>query len=521
MITYRKLIVSFLFVLTTFLVMGSCPVTANSIMPINNVPGQVESRTRHLMKDLKNQGFEVTRGYFKLYTIDDCAYTFDKMGLCYGNNPAAPYVTFAVPPWPEEFVDETSNLWGPSHRGYIDVYRLDPREAIVILGLLPPPGAFFSEQTWLFTRQGSFDTGSETYHNVDTYMHNFLNIFFATVPDNDQRIQSCSMLSNPNNNVVIERKSKAAFDQIRYFIVTPDGFMENAVRTSFAAIGVKDDDVFTEPIPSDMRTGLDEGADNFTTAIRYAQPQDGGGMGTPSNTWRKNLPLVVLRVRDTRSSRQVQPYLPLVLETRTAVDELSLKPDLGALLAAVGRRWGQPCANADCSDQAKSFIDVQRFPPYTVGPLCRAIGENCLLDNWDASYQFYGRLSFDKGEIYAVAGTLGTETGNATYVGFGINQTSRLLGVANLSNENLKGTAGAYEGEVDQTGKFYLYYFTRDCSGLEELTGKNCFPIPETMIPPGDYAALSVRNYVKPGTQRGPDSSLVLPSMVLKLQRPQ
>lgn len=519
----RKLIVSFLFVLTTFLIMGSSPTTANSILQENNAPGQVESRARHLMKDLKKQGFEVTRGYFKLYTIDDCDYTFDKMGLCYGNNPAAPYVTFAVQPWPEEFVDMTSNLWGPSHPGYIDVYRLDPREAIVILGLLPPPGAFFSEQTWLFTRQGSFDTGSDTYRDVDKYMHNFLNIFFATVPDNDQRIQSCSMLSNPNNNVVIERKSHshAAFDQIRYFIITPDGYMENAVRTGFAGIGVNDDDVFTEPIPSDMITGLDEAADNFTTAIRYAQPQDGGGVGTPSNAWRKNLPLVVLRVRDTRSNRQVQLYPPVVLEPRTAVDELSLKPDLGALLAAVGRRWGQPCANADCSGQAKSFIDVQRFPPYTVGPLCRAIGENCLLDNWDASYQFYGRLSFDQGEIYAVAGTLGTETGNATYVGFGINQTSRLLGVANLSDKDLKGTANFYEGEVDQAGKFYLYYFTRDCSGLEELTGKNCFSIPETMILRGDFAALSVRDYVKPETQRGPDSSLVLPSMVLQLRRPE
>jgi hypothetical protein len=494
----------------------------DSTVAENNVPGQVESKARHLMQDLKKQGFEVTRGYFKLYTIDDCQYTFERMGMCYGNNPAAPYVTFAVQPWPGEVVDPVSgNLWGPSHPGYIDVHRFDPREAIVILGLLPPPGAFFSEQTWLFTRQGSFNTGSDTYHNIDTYMHNFLNIFFATVPGNAERVQSCSMLSMPNNNVVIERKSGAAFGQIRHFIITPDRFMENAVRQSFAGIGVKDADIFTEPIPSDMRTGLGENADDFTTAIRYAQPQDGGGKGTPSYIWRKNLPLVVLRVRDTRSNRQVQPYPQMVLEPRKAVNELPLKPDLGALLAAVGQKWGQPCANADCSDLAKTFVDVQRFPPYTVGPLCRQIGENCLLDNWDASYQFYGPLPFDNGEVYAVAGTLGTETGNATYVGLGVNQKSRLLGVANLSNEQLKNTAKAYEEKVGNTGQFYLYYFTRDCSGLDELTGKNCFSVTEAMIPPGDSAALSVRDYIKPGTVRGPDSSMVLLPMVLKLQRPQ
>lgn len=519
MISHRQILVCSLLIFTCFFSMGEPVAFGGSITP--DVPGQVENKARHLAQVLKKQGFEVTSGYAKLYTIEDCTYTFEKMGLCYGNNPAAPYVTFAVKPWPGEYVDTTSNLWGPSRNGYIDIYRLDPREAIVILGLLPPPAAFFSEQTWLFTRKGDFHTESETYQNVDTYMHGFLDVFFAEVPGSEERIQSCSMLSMPNNNVVIERKSGGSFGQIRYFIITPDGAMENAVRQAFAGIGVQDKNVFTEPIPSDMKTGLDKESDNFTTAIRYAQPKDGGGKGTPSSIWRKNLPLQILRVRDTRSNRPIQPYPPVVLEERTAVDELSLKPDVGALLAAVGRKWGQPCATADCSDEAKTFIDIQRFPPYTVGPLCREIGENCLLDNWDASYQFYGPLSFDNGEVYAVAGTLGTETGNATYVGFGVNQKSRLLGVANLSNEQLKNTAKAYKGEVGNTEKFYLYYFTRDCSEVEGLTGKNCLDITETMIPPGDHAALSVRDYMKPDTQRGPDSSLVLPSMLLQLRRPE
>jgi hypothetical protein len=69
----------------------------DSIMRENKVPGRVESKARRLMHDLKKQGFEVSRGYFKLWRAEDCQYTFDRMGLCYGNNPAAPYVVFAVP----------------------------------------------------------------------------------------------------------------------------------------------------------------------------------------------------------------------------------------------------------------------------------------------------------------------------------------------------------------------------------------------------------------------------------------
>jgi len=47
----------------------------------------------------------------------------------------------------------------------------------------------------------------------------------------------------------------------------------------------------------------------------------------------------------------------------------------------------------------------------------------------------YGPLSLDNGEIYAVAGKLGAETGIATYVGLGGNQVSTFNGVANLSDK--------------------------------------------------------------------------------------
>ncbi len=111
--------------------------TGDGAVPFNNVPREVESKASLLTEYLQEKGFEVSRGYFKLYTVEDCDYTFSKMRTCYSNNPSAPYVTFAVPPWPEEFVNDKSKLWGLSEKRYEDIYRLDPREAIVILGRLP------------------------------------------------------------------------------------------------------------------------------------------------------------------------------------------------------------------------------------------------------------------------------------------------------------------------------------------------------------------------------------------------
>ncbi len=55
---------------------------------------------------------------------------------------------------------------------------------------------------------------------------------------------------------------------------------------------------------------------------------------------------------------------------------------------------------------------------------------------------------------------------------------------------------------------------------LKNFTDGNCFDLTGTVIPQGDHVGLSVRDYIEPLTQRGPDSSLVLPSEVLKLKRP-
>ena len=302
--TYRKILICLLIVFPLLLSWGPPLVSSQSSLPENKVSAGVESQAQHLMADLKKQGFEVSQGYFRLYTNDDCPYSFAEMHSCYGNNPAAPYVTFSVPPWPKEYVDPATDLaLGPNKEGYSTSYRFDPNEAIVILGLLPPPADYFGLQTYLFTRKDKFDTDSTPYKFFSNLFPNMLDTFFKVVPQNQKRVVSWSSLSNSINNVVIERQSGAAFDQQRVFIITPDQNMDKAVRNALDKLSVKEEDIFTEAIPSNMRTGLNKTADDFFTLIRYAMPDDGGGEGTPSDTWRKDLPLVVFRVRDAHQKR--------------------------------------------------------------------------------------------------------------------------------------------------------------------------------------------------------------------------
>ncbi len=517
------------FILGLLALRGASTASAIGALPGEKGPGEAGISVNRFVAALERRGLEVAEGGFQLWRIEDCPQSFAVMGTCYFNNPAAPYVMSVVPYWPDEYIDPaTQGAFGPTSPGYGTSFRFDPREAIVIFGSLPPEAAYFGIQSYLFTRKGDYQTDSDAYDDTHGFITTIgaADIFFHKVPDNTRRISSFDSLSNSNNNVVIERKSGGSFNEFRYFIITPDQYMDKQVRQVLHKLSVEDNDIFTERIPSNRRIGLDPDADDFVTAIRYSMPYDGGGEGTPSYAWRHNPTLKLLRIRDTRSHRQPRPYPAWEdnsPEPRTAVHEGYLRPDLTRLVAKVSAAWGQPCTRVDCWDRAISFIDTQSYPFNLVGPLCDNIGMDCLADTQDASYQFLGGLRFDNNELYAVVGTLGTATGNATYVSLGINNAHLRLGAVNVDGKRLEGSADpAWYPEVDNLDKFYVYYFTRECEGLKDLTHDFCSSVQDTELEiPGNVNSSFVeRDYMVPGTQRGPDSKFTLPSMVLKFQRP-
>jgi len=129
---------------------------------------------------------------------------------------------------------------------------------------------------------------------------------------------------------------------------------------------------------------------------------------------------------------------------------------------------------------------------------------------------------FDNGEVWAVIGTLGTRTGNATYVGLGLNNFRLRLGARNIEYTRLEGSAAHYGDGIGNLDKLFVYYFARDCDGLESWTHGYCMEVEDSplVLPVGDKAAFTERDYIMPGTQRGPDSTQLLPSRALKLTRP-
>jgi hypothetical protein len=137
---------------------------------------------------------------------------------------------------------------------------------------------------------------------------------------------------------------------------------------------------------------------------------------------------------------------------------------------------------------------------------------DCLADSQDTDYQISQSASLDSGQVVAAVGTLSTQTGNATYTSLSINEFPQLIGVTNISDPALKGTAASYASALQHDSRmFYVYYVARDCKALT-----NCTAVTTEQVPVGGMIKLFQRNYVNPGSNRGPDPYRVLdPYMIV------
>lgn len=478
-------------------VAGGALTSTDPLSNANRLPASLEQKVGLVRADLETRGYAVARGYWTLWGIDDCKYPIQTLGYCYGNNPTAPYVLAVVPQWKDEYVDQRfHHIITEPQRNMIVNYRLDSREALVVLAQMPPAARYFGIGTNVFTREDAFNPGDIILPRVaaDPLLQSIL---FGISPDPARRMMIAS-IGNATNNVVIERQTgEPAWGKQRYFVITSDDDLAKEITEALGRAGVPSSAVFTEPVsPSLVHLGLDRPSDDLFTYIRYSLPDD-KAMG---EEWRRQLPLTILRVRDISSRQYGKPFSIPTYTTRTAnYDETVLVNDFNALLNAVRARWGQPQADTVRSFSAYRFLDLVGqhclgYPDPGRGPM------DCLGDTQDADYQISPSFHIDDGQVIAAVGTLATRTGNATYVSVSVNWFPQLVGVANLDDTQLDGTAGDFAGAVQHAPLFYVYYVARDCTGL-----KNCLEVSRKLVPAGERIKLIQRNYINPGSTSGAD----------------
>jgi hypothetical protein len=492
----------------------------------DQLPPSLEQKVQKFQSALQAEGYEVARGYWTLWSVDDCKFPLQTIGHCYGNNPTAPYVLAMLPHWSDEFVDKSLHRTLTDDWGNITPnYRLGAREAVVVLAEFPPPARYFGIQTNVFTREAELNPDDTVYRLLNEHpkFKDLAEIIFTASP-NPERRMLVSSIGNSINNVVVEQQSKENWGQHRFIVVTPDEDMAMAMTNALAGLeGVEANQVFTEPVsPKLVRLGYGREADDFITYIRYSMPND-TALG---DQWRKQLPLTILRIRDSKGGKAVKPFdIPKYEEKTANTDERTLKEELSNLVTAVKQYWGQTNDSNSAEFRSLSlWVDLigqhclgYDGPPETEPWVTLPRGPmNCLGDGQDADYQISGgTYQLDDDQVIAVVGTLGTKTGNATYTSLSVNWFPQLVGVANRDDPVLEESAKKFKDKLanpDLYTKFYVYYFARDCTGLYPW----CHEIPRTLIPRGDTIKFVQRNYVNPpsklypNSRRGPDPRKIL-----------
>ena len=481
---------------------------------INRLPAALERTVRTLRFGLSAHGFAVARGYWTLWGVDDCKYPLQTIGYCYGNNPTAPYALAVVPTWNDEYVDQRfHHLLNEPLRNMSGIHRLDQREALVIVAQLPPPARYFVMQSNVFTRKAAFNDQDPIYKTVTDPL--LQSILFGVSPDPSRRMMVAS-IGNSINNVVIEKQTdQAPWNRPAYFVITSDEGMKTEMTNALIAAGASESDIFTETVaPQLVKLGLDHSADDLITYIRYSMPDD----PVAGEQWRQQLPLAILRVRDM-SARQYNHPLPVPKYTdRTGnynYDETQLTDDFKNLQDAVRTLWGQEHVESLPFFSAYKKLDLigqhclDYDDPYPVarGPM------DCLGDTQDADYQLSQSAQIDGGEVVAVVGVLSKETGNATYTSLSVNWFPELIGVANIDDKDLKGSAASFASALQYDSDwFYVYYVARDCTGLAR-----CREISKKLVPAGELIKFIQRNYINPGSSSGPDPKYILNPVTIVL----
>jgi hypothetical protein len=107
---------------------------------------QPERRVERLDSEFRHRACDVARGSTTLFTIADCQYAVTVLGNC-----------------------------------------MDKREAVLVVGMLPPPARYSGFQTYVFSRADKLDTSDPMYlaTQFDQGMHDLL---FSVVPANKSRV---------------------------------------------------------------------------------------------------------------------------------------------------------------------------------------------------------------------------------------------------------------------------------------------------------------------------------------------
>ena len=425
-------------------------------------------------KALDRDGFEVSAGSTQImdWAEEYCQGNLDNAG--YVNK--APYLRFLVPTSAQD-----STL--------TEVFQLRPDEAIVLIGLTPPPVNYFGYYTFLWTKVFP-DVGRQP--------------MFATLGDTVNNLTVKTIGPTPYNRPVV-------------LIFTPDQGTDARVRAALRRAGYPAQIINTLVFPAPMlNLGHGDAADVLRIGMRlgvWKNPEAG-------DAFLQHAPetLKVFRVTP-RTPATANPFPVPPLRVRgTGHTEMDLMNAQGRLRQGIIA--ANPGLYATEIPRRPNWYEGYDYIQRGVNPGGDVRDAFLLSAGWLPEYGSTDQITLADDEFLMVYGANHVATGKATYMSVNVyaSKTAKLSIGQVFQKDHFADTATPYLPPGDVAAKLmYVYKVSRDCGGEP-----NCLQLgidyecPPLTIDSSTILGIIFRMYLEPSTKVGPAMPEILYDRVLK-----
>jgi hypothetical protein len=440
--------------------------------------------------ELAKAGYVVQEGQVGIYDFD-LAYCSNVVWTADWPNPRSPYISAAMPPVPGQPVPNS----GPNE------YRLREDEAVVAIGMTPPPVAYFSFNMHMF--RGS--------------LINSVGPPLLWIPVGD-----------PINNGSVRTAGPTPYNQPFAAVFTGHRRTQAEVHQMLRNAGLQQAINDQALPPALFRLGLDPGpdpqnrrTDAFAFAMRTAVAENQQALDEYlagfSNAVAQR-PIRMFRVRPLASGHdQIAPVfapdplpVPPLRVAGTGTTELDLAPTLELLKQRIVAAY--PAYKATDLQVDPLFEDPYPGLQRAKGWLILPPGQDGVAGaTSDAMYLGSGNFTLPGGAFLVAYGAHHRATGKASYSSVSV-YADRVatVGLATVQSPKIQGSARDYINDQPNADMFYAWTFTRGASAGAHVTKLLASEYCQTNYPGTNRAVdlntlrIIFRAYMEPATRTHP-----------------
>ncbi len=365
-------------------------------------------------------------------------------------------------------------------------FKIRSDEAIVLIGLTPPPERYFGFYPFLETRM-----------------------------INGKRTPLKDSVADAVNNLTIKTIGPMPFNSPVALIFTPDKGTDARVRTAMRSAGYPEAIINTVVFPASMlNLGYGDTADEFVITLRNAMwenPADG-------SAYINDPPLHLFRVTPWFEGTADPLPAPHLRVRGTGQTEMDLMNKLGELRTGI--------IDAFAGLQAEDYLAT----PYgyegydSMQHIFKLVGDTrdafCLLAGYLPEWDYVDEITLADNEFLMVYGVNHVATGKASYHSINVyagKAEDGKVSIGAVDDRKFPGTATPYLPAGDPAGNMmYAYKVSRNCGGEPnclQLSSEDC---PRLTIDSDTVLGLIYRMYLEPATKVGAAMPEVLYDRILK-----